>query len=93
MEWFKDWFYNPTVKGLLHHAVDSAAAGLVFSIIGMFLKWIFPDPGTIWFIEKTERIVIDALFVIFGLRLLLILLKELWHQIRGGWNGIQVLAG
>ena len=92
MGWFQDWFSNPTIKGLLHHAVDCTAAGLVFSFVAMFLKWFFTDPQIIWFIGQTESIVIDTLFVIFGIRLLLVPIKELWLQIRGGWNAVQVFA-
>jgi hypothetical protein len=92
MSWLEDWFYNPTIQGLLHHAVDTMAAVLVFAGIGWVLKSAFSDPQTICFVESVERIVIDALLVIFGLRLLIIPVKESWHQIRRGWNGTQVLA-
>jgi hypothetical protein len=92
MSWSRDWFYNSTIQGLLHHAVDTLAAILVFTFIGQVLKWTLSDPTTVWFIENTESIVIDGLLVIFGLRLLIIPVKELWHQIRGGWNDTRVLA-
>jgi hypothetical protein len=88
----RDWFYNSTIQGLLHHAVDTLAAILVFTIIGQVLKFTVSDPNTVWFIEKTESIVIDSLLVLFGIRLLIIPVKELWHQIRGGWNDTRVLA-
>jgi hypothetical protein len=99
MPWLQDWFFNSTIKGLLHHGVDSLAAGGIFAVIGKVLSWIFPDPQTVWFIKQTESILIACLFVIFGLKLFLVIvkeliapIKELWQFLKGGWNGTHSLV-
>jgi hypothetical protein len=97
MSW-RDWLYRlykSTIEGLLQHAVACLSAGIVFSITGWVLSLILPKVQTGGgFIELSESILIDCIFVIFGLRLVLVTLmelvnpiKDLWRLLRGGWNG------
>jgi hypothetical protein len=41
--------------------------------------------------EKVEGIVLLGLLIILAIQLFITLIKEVWQQLRGGWN-VQVLA-
>ena len=91
MPW-RDWVDVAIIRAAVRHTTGAVVVIALFWITGWAIKWFLPEGITRTRLEGVENVVLVALFIILGIILGLILIQVVWKQLRGGWNGTQVLA-
>jgi len=89
--WIPDWFDVPFIRYVFRHVSGTIVTITLFAATAWFLKE-FPLGVSRNLIEGIEHFVVVTLFIILAIELLISVIKEVWKQLRGGWNGTQVFA-
>lgn len=90
MSWL-DWFDVDVIRHVFRHVSGTIVAVVLFFVAAWVVKELVPVSARNY-IERVEHVVLIGLLVFLALQLFLSLIKALWNQIRGGWNGTQLLA-
>jgi hypothetical protein len=91
MPW-NDWLDIPIVRAVVRHTSGTVVSIPLFWVVAWTIKFFLPEGLPRTRIEKIEGVVLVGLFAILAIQLALVLIKEVWRQLKGGWNGTQVLA-
>ena len=91
MAW-QDWFDFPFIRHVFRHISGTIISVLLFAITAWLVKTVMSLGPTRDRIEQVEGFVLLGLFIILAIQLGISIIKEVWKQVRGGWNGTQVLA-
>jgi hypothetical protein len=91
MSW-QGWLDIPIIRAGIRHASGTIVSSVLSWVTAWTVKQFLPE-YLARRVESIEGIVLVTLFVILAIQLGLVLIKELWKQLKGGWNGgAQVLA-
>jgi hypothetical protein len=91
MPW-QDWLDIPFIRLSVRHSSGVVASILLFAGIGWIAKQFVPEGLIRDRIEIFEEFVLFALLGVLTILLMIVLIKEGWKQIKGGWNDTQFLA-
>jgi hypothetical protein len=87
MAW-RDWLEISVIQRVCRHASGTLAAILLFALTAFIAKHVISDPSVIKSIERVENVVLVGLVVLFGVDLVIFVIKGIWRQL----NSAQVLA-
>jgi uncharacterized membrane protein AbrB (regulator of aidB expression) len=89
---WRDWLNISFIQHVFRHIFGWVLTVLLFEGAALIVGAVIP-PGAIRDrVDKVDSFVLLALLIILGIQLGISLIKEVWKQLRGGWNGTQVLA-
>lgn len=91
MAW-RDWFDLAFIRHVFRHVSGTIITILLFELTALIVK-TFMSVGRIRDgVEGVEGVVLLGLLIILASQLAVSVIKEVWKQTKGGWNGSQVLA-
>jgi hypothetical protein len=91
MPW-QDWFDFPIIRAVVRHTSGTVVAIVLFWLVVWTAKQFPLGDLTRARLENIESVVVVGLFVVLAIQLALVLIKEVWKELKGGWNGTRVLA-
>jgi hypothetical protein len=92
LKWWQRWLDVPIIQVLTRHASGTIVAVVLSWIVTKVVSLCVSDPTTLTRIESVENVVLVGLLVFLVIQLAAVLVKVFWKDLRGGWNGSQILA-
>jgi hypothetical protein len=91
MAW-QEWLNFSFIQHVFRHISGWILTVLLFKGAALVVGAVIPSGPIRDRVDKVDGFVLLALLIILGVQLGIALIKEIWKQVRGGWNGTQVLA-
>lgn len=91
MPW-QDWVDLSFIAGVFRHVFCTVASILLFAVPAWLVKLVGSAEPIRDAIDRIDDVVLIGLLGILAVQLLADVIKQLWKQLRTGWNGTQLLA-
>lgn len=91
MAW-NEWLDVSFVRHVFRHISGTIVAILLFAVTGWVARSVMHTGFLRDGVEQVENVVLLSLVVLLAIQLLAGVIKQVAKQMRGGWNGTQVLA-
>jgi hypothetical protein len=88
----QEWFDFEFIRHVFRHVSGTIVVVLLFAITAWLVKTVGPSGVIRNRIDQVDGVVVYGLLCVLAIQLVVDLIKHIWKQLRGGWNGAQVLA-